>query len=62
MVESCDAARLLSGSVTIGRETVPIVNPVTMQMGFFENEETGAPTVVDPVPGRRRRSPEGCTA
>lgn len=51
-VTGCATARLEGGSMTIGRETVPIVNAETLQMGIVENEETGAQTVVDPVMSR----------
>jgi hypothetical protein len=49
VVSGCIAAHLEGGSVTLGRETLPIVNTVTLQTGFSENEKTSAIVVVDPI-------------
>jgi hypothetical protein len=39
--ELCIYAKTTSGSFTIGKKTVPIVNPVTLQGGSTFNRETG---------------------
>lgn len=39
---ACIVAKTESGQFTVGKETVPIKNTITLQGGFRENEETGA--------------------
>jgi hypothetical protein len=41
-VQGCLVSRTESGEITIGKQSVPIVNTQTLQGGFIENRETGA--------------------
>jgi len=40
-VEACLYAKTESGEFVVGKQTVPITNPITLQGGLEENEETG---------------------
>jgi hypothetical protein len=40
-VESCTVAVTSSGEFDVGKRSVPIVKPITLQGGFSENPETG---------------------
>jgi hypothetical protein len=50
-LNACLVARTESGEITIGKQTVPIVNTQTLQGGFIENRETGAMTFVGAADG-----------
>jgi hypothetical protein len=50
-LNGCIVAHTESGSTTIGKQTVPIVNHQTLQGGFIENRETGAETFVGAADG-----------
>jgi hypothetical protein len=62
-VTGCVVALTSSGEFTVGKKTVPITKPITLQGGTIENEETGELTFVaaengetlsktaEPVPG-----------
>lgn len=45
-VEQCVVATTSSGEFKVGKKTVPIKNPITLQGGTIENEETGELTFV----------------
>jgi hypothetical protein len=45
-VSACVLAQTTSGEFTVGKRTVPIANPITLQGGTIENEETGELTFV----------------
>jgi hypothetical protein len=45
-VKACLVAKTESGQFTVGKETVPIKNTITLQGGFKENEETEALTFI----------------
>jgi hypothetical protein len=40
-LSGCIAAKTESGEFQAGKQKVPITNPITLQGGFIENEETG---------------------
>jgi hypothetical protein len=53
-LSACIVARAeggAGGSITFGKQTVPIVNTQTLQGGFIENRETGAMTFVGAADG-----------
>jgi hypothetical protein len=50
-LSACLVARTESGEITIGKQTVPIVNTQTLQGGFIENRATGAMTFVGAADG-----------
>ncbi len=53
-LSACIVARAeggAGGSITFGKQTVPIVNTQTQQGGFIENRETGATTFVGAANG-----------
>ena len=41
-LSGCISAKTESGEFQAGKQKVPITNPITLQGGFIENEETGA--------------------
>jgi len=45
-LSACLWAKSESGEFVAGKQKVPITNPITLQGGFIENEETGALTFV----------------
>jgi hypothetical protein len=50
-LSGCIYGKTTSGEFTIGKQTVPIVNPQIIQGGFIENEVTGAQTFVGAADG-----------
>src|SRR5580698_8594545 len=50
-VELCLYSQMLSGELVIGKQTVPVVNPVTLQGGIAFNETTFAETFVGALDG-----------
>jgi hypothetical protein len=58
-VTRCVYAQTTSGEVTIGKQTVPITNTITLQGGTTRNEETEAETFVGAINGETlSKSPE----
>jgi len=45
-LSACIFAKTESGKFIVGKQTTPITNPIVLQGGFIENEETGALTFV----------------
>jgi hypothetical protein len=50
-VESCIYAKTESGEFVVGKQRVPITNPIVLQGGLLENGLTGALTVVPAIKG-----------
>src|SRR5580693_1494803 len=50
-VNSCLVGEIEDGTVVIGRETLPIVKSIRLQLGFTENGITGALTSVAAADG-----------
>ena len=50
-VESCIYAKTESGEFIVGKQRVPITNPIILQGGLIENGLTGALTLVAPTSG-----------
>jgi hypothetical protein len=50
-LSACLWAKSESGEFVAGKQKVPITNPITLQGGFIENEETGALTFVGAANG-----------
>ncbi|HEX5853157.1 MAG TPA: hypothetical protein VFY36_08690 [Solirubrobacteraceae bacterium] len=51
-LSGCIAAKSESGEFVAGKQKVPITNPITLQGGFIENEETGALAFVGAANGQ----------
>jgi hypothetical protein len=51
-LSACIDAKTETGEFVVGNEKVPITNPITLQGGFIENEETEALTFVGAANGQ----------
>jgi hypothetical protein len=60
LVEECIVAKTETGEFVVGKKTVPIENPITLQGGTHENEVTGALTFYGAEGGETlSHSPQG---
>jgi hypothetical protein len=61
-VELCLYSQMLSGELVLGKQTVPVVTPVTLQGGIAFNETTFAETFVGALDGETiSRTPQNVT-